>query len=226
MTDPKPEVTRAVAVPLDPQRAVPTKCVACDHEMNTAVVCDYCHTLNPISSPTDYFQLLGIPRSFRQDGDDLRRRYLALNRHAHPDFHTGDTTEAQQLALTVASAVNDAYRTLNDPISRAAYLVELLGGKSSADDRAVPDGFLAEMMTLREELSDAKTQGDRQAADKMAGELESRLAGMVDSLGKMFAEFESTFGCEAIRLDGLGRIRRQLNAISYIRRLIEVAKSK
>ena len=130
-------------------QGVPAKCIACDRELNSPVVCDYCHTLNPINSPTDYFQLLGIERRFDLDADTLRQKFLALNRHAHPDFHTGDTPEVRELSLNVASAVNDAYRTLQDPISRAEYLLEVLGGPSSATDKSTPDGLVMEMMELQ-----------------------------------------------------------------------------
>lgn len=217
------QTPRAVGVPPD-AAALPAKCVACSRPLCSAVVCDYCHTLHPVSAPTDYFQLLGVPRHFDMQAEELRRRYLELSRHAHPDFFTGDSPESQSLALTVASSLNDAYRTLADPIERAEYLVELLGGQSSAADKSVPTGFLDEMMVLQEELHEARAAGDHRALDRKAEALRGRLAGMMAGVTGLFADFESQVGCEGTRLECLARIRRQLNAVSYVRRLVAMAE--
>ena len=111
--------------------SLPAKCSVCNHTLNTPAVCDYCHTLSPAAEMVDYFRLLGVPRRFGLDEQELRRKYLALNRHAHPDFHTEDSPEVKDLALKISSALNNAYRTLSDPVERAEYLMELLGGKST-----------------------------------------------------------------------------------------------
>lgn len=225
MTDPQPrQPTDAPPVRAPETQAVPAKCVACEREISAAVVCDYCHSLNPISAPTDYFTLLGAPRKFDLDADELRRKYLELNRYAHPDFHTNDSPEVKDLSLTVASALNDAYRILSDPISRAAYLLELLGGKSSADDKSTPDGFLAEVATVQEELYEARAAGDDAKVNEMAATLAERLDAMVAELAEVFGGFGAQVGCEAIRQSEMVKIRRQLNAISYIRRLLTVAR--
>ena len=208
----------------DNAAAVPAKCIACNHEMRTAVVCDYCHALNPVSAPTDYFALLGVPRQYDLDADALRRRFLALNRHAHPDFHADDSPEVVELALNVSSAVNDAYRTLNDPVSRAEYLLGLLGGAASAEDRSTPNGFLVEVADLQERIHDARAEGDTTTLQQMAAELNERYQAMLATLADLYGQFEAQVGCEAARQSELKRIRRHLNAISYVRKLISVAK--
>jgi len=217
MTDPAPPVHDAASP------GVPAKCIACHRELNSPAVCDYCHTLNPINAPTDYFQLLGVDRRFDLDTDELRKKFLALNRHAHPDFHTHDTPEVRELSLNVASAVNDAYRTLNDPISRAEYLLEILGGPSSAADKSTPDGLVAEMMQLQERIDEAP---DEDQLAPLAAELRLRLEGMVEKLGELFARIGGDAACEAVRQSTLRGIRRHLNAISYLRRLVNMTQPK
>jgi molecular chaperone HscB len=200
------------------------KCVACSRELHSAAVCDYCHTLNPVSAPAEYFSLLGVPQRYDLDTDELRRRYLELSRHAHPDFFTANSPESQALALKVSSSLNDAYRTLSDPIERAEYLQELLGGKSSAADKSTPDGFLEEMMVLQEELTEAKHSGDHLALERHSATLHKRLCEMMARVAQLFADFEDQVGCEGIRLECLGRIRRLLNGVSYLRRLVSMAE--
>jgi molecular chaperone HscB len=222
MTD-HPDHAAAPAARTDASEAgVMAKCRACKHELRSAAVCDYCHTLNPAGASTDYCALLGVPRRYDLDAEELRRRYLELSRHAHPDFYTGSSDESQALALTVSSSLNDAYRTLSDPFERAEYLEELLGGPSSAADKSTPDGFLDEMMVLQEELTDARLSGDHLALETRGEKLRARLAAMMARIAELFADFEAQVGCEGIRLECLGRIRRQLNAVSYIRRLVSM----
>ncbi len=208
----------------DNTAAVPAKCIACDREMHQAVVCDYCHALNPVNGPTDYFTLLGVPRRYDQDADALRRRFLALNRHAHPDFHAGESPEVIELALNVSSAVNDAYRTLSDPVRRADYLLGLLGGPAGADDRSTPEGFLMEIADLQEQIGEARADGDAATLERMAADLKARYRAMLATLGDLFARFDTQLGCETLRQDELKRIRRHLNAISYIRKLKNTAE--
>ena len=205
-------------------RGVPTKCVACHKDLHSPVVCDYCHTLNPINGPTDYFQLLGVERRYQQDENELRTKYLALNRHSHPDFHTGDSEAVRELSMQISSALNNAYRTLQEPVGRAEYLVELLGGRSSAQEKSVPEGFLDEVLALREEVESAELEDDAPKLASLRKALTHRLAVMTEGLGELFSEFDGTVPCEATRMDTLGRIRRQLNAISYVRRLLSQMK--
>lgn len=214
MTADKPTPTASSA-------GLPTKCVSCHRDMDSPAVCDYCHTLYPVSGEVDYFRLLGVPQRYDLDGQTLRSKYLSLNRQAHPDFHTAESQESRDLSLDVASSLNNAYRTLAEPVSRAEYLMQLLGGKSSAEDKSAPEGFLGEVMLLREEIDEARAGGDAAALEQLARTLKKRLGGMMDRLAAMFAEYQDSVACEAARQDELARIRRQLNAISYVRRLLE-----
>ena len=198
----------------------PAKCKHCDKPMSTPLVCDYCKAVNPIPSVTDYFALLGVPRRFDIDGEELHRKFVALNRHAHPDYHAEESPEVQQLSLTVSAAVNDAYRTLKDPATRAAYLLELLGGKSSAEDKSVPEGFLPTMMMMQEEIADAAQTGAGSELGRLRRVLQTQHDGLLRRIAALFGECEDAVGCEAMRIDRLREIRKQINAVSYVRKLL------
>ncbi len=202
------------------EQALPAKCKQCDKPMTTPVVCDYCHTLDPAGMGADYFSLLGLPQRFELDADELQRKFLALNRHAHPDFHMEDSEEVQELHLHVSAAVNDAYRTLKDPAARAAYLLELLGGKSSAIDKSVPDGFLATMMMMQEELADAKDADDTDELSRLGDVLATQRDGLMRRIETLFDQYQQSLACEAVRTDLLDELRKQLNAVSYVRKLL------
>jgi molecular chaperone HscB len=191
--------------------------------MSTPAVCDYCHTVSPDAAVADHFTLLDLPRRFDLDPAEIHRKFLALSRHAHPDFHTGDTPEVQQLHLQVSAALNEAYRTLTDPAARAAYLLTLFGGKSSADDKSVPDGFLGTMMMMQEELTDALDADDRAEIARIAEVLQTQHDGLLHRIGTLYEQYQESVSCKAV-VDGLlGELRQQLNAVSYVKKLLSQA---
>jgi len=201
-------------------QAIPTKCRQCNKPMSTPVVCDYCEALNPVPAAADYFTLLGLPRRFDLDEQELHREFLAISRHAHPDFHADEPPEVQQLSLRISAAVNDAYRTLKDPARRAAYLLELFGGKSSAVDKSVPEGFLGTMMMMQEELADAKAAPDQAELDRLRAVLQTQHDGLMHRVAGLFGEHQESLVCEAVRNDLLDEIRKHVNAVSYVKKLL------
>ena len=208
-----------------PGQAAPAKCRQCSRPMDSLLVCDYCHTLSPAAAGADHFILLGLPVRFDVDEELLRRKYLLLSRHAHPDFHGGDDAEVQELHLRVSANLNDAYRTLRDPAGRAAYLLELLEGSSSAQDKSVPDGFLNTMMMMQEEIADAVSGGEKVELDRIRGVLRTQHDGLLKRIAGLFAEHAKAVGCEFVRKDLLGELRKQINAVSYVKKLLSQAES-
>ena len=79
-----------------------------------------------------------------------------------------------------AAALNDAYRTLKDPLSRALYLAGLKGIELPGDGKTIDDpDLLTEVMDAREELQEASSVGEVDALAKFAREdLEKGLAGL------------------------------------------------
>ncbi|HUS47065.1 MAG TPA: Fe-S protein assembly co-chaperone HscB [Phycisphaerae bacterium] len=204
-------------------RALPEKCVRCSRPMTSPLFCDYCQTLHPVPGVVDHFQLLRLPRRFDIDQQALHESYVALSRHTHPDYHVDDSTEAQALSMTVSAAVNEAYRTLSDPIRRAAYLLELLGGPPSAEDKSVPDGFLETMMMMQEELMDARSTGKAEELARLGAVLQTQQEGLMNRVAGLYAELDQAVSCEATRQDLLHEIRKQLNAVAYVRKLLSQA---
>lgn len=210
-------------MPNEERQVVPAKCAQCKEPMSTPAVCDYCHSLYPqAAAASDYFTLLGMGRTFDLDERVLHEKFLALNRHSHPDFHTNDSPEVQQLSLRVSATVNDAYRTLKDPAARGNYLLDLLGGKNSSQDKSVPEGFLNTMMMMQEEIEDANADGDEQSIERVREVLQTQRDGLLRRIAGLFGQIAQAAACNAIRTDLLDEIRKQLNAVSYVRKLISI----
>ena len=206
-------------------KVLPAKCEQCNQPITTPVVCDFCRALQSSATMADHFTLLGLGRRSDIDPAELHRKYVALSRHAHPDYHANDSPEVQQLHLSVSAAINDAYRTLKDPASRAAYLLELLGGASSAEDKSVPEGFLQTMMMIQEEIADARSAGDAEVLEQLREVLTTQEHGLLNRLAGLFEDLDQGASCQAVRSDLLGEIRRRVNAVSYVRKHLSLIPS-
>ncbi len=104
----------------------------------------------------DYFEFLELPRSAAIDPKDLEKRFYALSRQLHPDLYARRSAEEKAYAQDASALLNDAYRTLKDPIARALYLLKLEGfeiGEQGSKD--VPPELLEEMFELNMMLEEA-----------------------------------------------------------------------
>ncbi|HKQ28111.1 MAG TPA: Fe-S protein assembly co-chaperone HscB, partial [Burkholderiales bacterium] len=75
----------------------------------------------------NHFELFGLPRLFGLDLEALERAYREIQSRVHPDrfAHAGDAERRASLQWT--TRVNEAYRTLKDPVQRGKHLLELHG---------------------------------------------------------------------------------------------------
>jgi len=146
--------------------SLPVKCLHCNEQMTTPILCEGCHALYPVPQSADYFDLLSIPRSYRVDSGALARAYRSIARRIHPDRFSGDAEEARNLSTRLTAEVNQAYATLGDPVKRAAYMLELAGGPSAVEVRDVPGSLLGEVMMLREAIEQARQIADDVSLEK------------------------------------------------------------
>ena len=124
----------------------------------------------------DFFSFLGLPRKLNLDMADFEQRYRALSRQVHPDYFYNATPAERRASLEKSSYLNDAYRTLRNPIARVEYLLKLEGLAPQGPEQAskqVPAGLLEEVFALNEELDEVRQQRSSGApADVWKGRLE------------------------------------------------------
>jgi len=87
----------------------------------------------------DHFARLGLPAALDLDAAALDKAYFARQRQWHPDRFVGKPAEQRAKASVEAAALNDAYRTLKDPLARAIYLAELNGIELPGDGKTIDD---------------------------------------------------------------------------------------
>jgi molecular chaperone HscB len=124
----------------------------------------------------DFFSFLSLPRKLNLDMADFEQRYRALSRQFHPDYFYNAAPAERRASLEKSSYLNDAYRTLRNPISRVDYLLKLEGLAAQGPEQAskqVPAGLLEEVFALNEELDEVREQRSSGApADVWKGRLE------------------------------------------------------
>jgi molecular chaperone HscB len=89
--------------------------------------------------PTDYFSLFSLPQHLHINLAALEKTFYAQSRKLHPDRFAAKPLAEQQAALAASSQLNDAYRTLRDPILRTEYLLSLQGIQLEEQSRAATD---------------------------------------------------------------------------------------
>jgi molecular chaperone HscB len=161
---------------LNQSKPVTAECWSCG-AMRAAHYCQECGKVQP-PLPVDYFSFFGLPYKLNLDTAQLERDFYALSRKLHPDINARAGGPEQEWSLEKTSQLNDAYRTLKDPISRTEYLLRLEGvqleeqSKAATDEarksgaakkQVVPPDLLEEVFELNmqlEELRMSKKMGE------------------------------------------------------------------
>ena len=116
----------------------------------------------------NHFELFGLPPSYGIDEETLERAYREIQAQVHPDrfAHAGDAERRASLQWT--TRVNEAYRTLRDPVQRGRHLLELHGIDVAFETNTqMPTDFLMQQLELREELEAATGKKDAARLDRL-----------------------------------------------------------
>ena len=92
---------------------------------------------------SNYFTLFSLPPHLHIDLKALETAFYAQSRQLHPDRFASKPQAEQDAALAASSQLNDAYRTLRDPIARTEYLLSLEGVQMEEQSRAATDAAKA-----------------------------------------------------------------------------------
>jgi molecular chaperone HscB len=121
--------------------------------------CPSCTKILTLGRQGDYFSFLGLPRKLNLDPKLLEQQFRALSRQFHPDYFYNSPPTERRASLERSSYLNDAYRTLKQPVSRVSYLLEVEGVLKPSDHESgkkVPASLLEEVFALNEELDEVR----------------------------------------------------------------------
>jgi molecular chaperone HscB len=212
--------------------------------MRAAHFCQACGKVQP-PLPVDYFSFFGMPRKLNIDVARLEREFYELSRKLHPDLNARADKREQEWSLEQSSLLNDAYRTLKDPIKRTQYLlglegIELEEQSKTATEKArasgkvkkqiVPPDLLEEVFELNMQLEEArmnKKMGEDDPA--LVKDLEAHKAVLQKKSEALSQELKTHWdewdrvadsNDEQDRRRALDRMVDLLNRRSYIRNLV------
>jgi molecular chaperone HscB len=137
---------------------------------------------------TDPFHLLGVERRFDLDLAALEKTHRELSRALHPDRYSQAGASERRAALEKAASVNEAWRTLRDPIRRAEALFQVLGIAVGEDHEPKPTpAFLMEVLEEREALAEARAAKDLAKVRAVSAAMGVRKAAVEAQLAAGFA---------------------------------------
>jgi molecular chaperone HscB len=187
--------------------------------------------------------VLGLPRSYALDSALAEDKFRELSRQFHPDRFAKADPRARRASLQRSVQLNEAWRTVKDPIRRAAYLLQLGGYELGGDDAAArPTGvtagagaveapprkriavspeLLGDILELREELADARAGGDDARVQALAAAMRERVEVALGRIGEALGRAESTGPDSRARDSDWERAAGDLIAIRYFRRFLD-----
>lgn len=125
----------------------------------------------------DYFALFGLERRYRIDAKALDEAYRSLQSTVHPDRFVNADETGRRLSMQSSAQVNEAYRTMRDPVERAQYLLSLQGIDAPAEtENALPFEFLEEQLERREAVEQARAAGDDAKLEALLAEVRRDIA--------------------------------------------------
>jgi len=195
--------------------------------------CPQCEKILSLGRHGDYFTFVGLPRKLNLDPADLERRFRDLSRQFHPDFFYNASPAERRASLERSSYLNDAYRTLKNPVARLEYLLEVEGlaprGPQEAS-KAVPPALLEEVFALNEELDeirDARAGGAppaewRARLERARVPIEARRAAHEADVAALSQAWDALVdaGSDAERRRALEALRERVLERNYINNLL------
>lgn len=194
---------------------------------------------------SNYFEVFSLPAKLQIDTAALEKQFYVLSRKLHPDRFASRPVAEQEAALAESSQLNDAYRTLKDPVLRTQYLLKLEGVELEEQSKAATDAARATggqkkqivPPELLEEVFELNMQLQEMRAAKQMGEDEPELrrdlmtakdsfdAKMVETqaeLEGLWARWDEALdaGDESGKLTVRDAMVALLNKRSYLRNLV------
>ena len=137
------------------------------------------------ASTSSHFELFGLEPAYALDRGALEQAYQDLQALIHPDrfAHAGDAERRASMQMT--TRVNEAYRTLKDPVQRGRYLLELHGVDVAFETNTqMPTDFLMQQLEMREELDGAAQKKDTSFLDGLKSKLKAQKENLEEIIGQ------------------------------------------
>lgn len=180
------------------ESAVPVECWSCSVAHNELTLfCPHCRKIQP-PQQGDYFSVFSLEPRLNLDLPALEHEFHRLSRKLHPDRFARSSENEKEWSLADTALLNDAYRTLKDPIRRTEYLLKLHGAEIGEEHAGknrrphemgasrAPADLLEEVFELNlqmEEMRTAKNSGDQDPAlEQSLTEAKKKFEGLLNAV--------------------------------------------
>ena len=209
----------------------PLVCWSCHERTIGTHFCSSCGKIQQVPEHSDYFAMFELSRKLWIEMGALEQKFLQLSWKLHPDNFVNATPEEREISLRRSSELNDAYRTLRDPIARVEYLLAIEGARVEGQNKQqAPPELLEEVFELNEsldELREAKasggdTSGLKQRLEAAEKNFQGKLTEVDGELQAVAREWDKAVDAndEAQRKSVMAKLNELLNRRSYIRNLV------
>lgn len=196
-------------------------------------------------SKANFFAFFDLPVKLAINVAALEKRFYAMSRRLHPDRFASRPVAEQEAALAESSLLNDAYRTLKDPIPRTQYLLKLEGveleeqSKAATDaarvsgeqkKQVVPPELLEEVFELNMQLQEmraARQMGEdepelRRDLIIAKNSFDAKMAEMQAELERLWAVWDAGVdaGDDAAKVGAKDAMVALVNKRNYLRNLV------
>ena len=163
---------------------------------------------------SQYFTLFQLEPAFDIDAENLEQTYRALAARFHPDKFASASAFEQKQAVMMSSTINDAYRTLKNPIDRAAYLLKTSGIDADAlEHTSFAPEFLMQQMEWRETLMEARAESDLKTLENLNDEIRAEQEKLFCDLKQSFARQDYDTAAQQVRQGRfLDKLRNEISS--------------
>jgi len=155
------------------------------------------------TATSNYFDLFGLPPRFAIDLGTLEIAFRRLQGELHPDRHVSNSEMQRRIALQLSTTVNDAYRTLRHPTSRAQCLIDMSAqAEEKISGTTMPAAFLMAQMEWREAIESACAAQDVLELEALARRLRSEISTQEKNLADAL-DMQNDFQSAAMRVNEL-----------------------
>lgn len=212
--------------------STPLVCWSCQERTLGTHFCSSCGKMLQVPEHTDYFALFEMPRKLWIEMSSLEQKFLQLSWKLHPDNFVNATPEEREISLKRSSELNDAYRTLRDPVGRVEYLLAIEGARIEGKNKQqAPPELLEEVFELNEsidELREAKESGSdvsslKSRLETAESNFQERLQDVDGQLQAAAKDWDKAIDANADKAalkKLMDKLNELLNRRTYIRNLV------
>ena len=133
----------------------------------------------------DHFALFSIPKAFLIDLKNLEEVFEKYLFQLHPDFFSTESESQKTLSLKFSAIIKQAKDELNNPFTRAVYLLKTIYQSPSEQNLKQPQDFLMQMLEVREDLENKDAIENKEFILKLQKDYQN----LLKELAKDFDEF-------------------------------------